>query len=473
MEGSPTACFVLPPTPKFPEATTYTYSARHRPYVEAHKWRRAGDGHADTKIDGKKVKLQKFILCNLMGATVPPGKRIWNKNNDRRDCTDENLVITDPGTITRNSVAKSQYDGVSTDSGKWRAFGHIPGTSTYVHIGNFDLKEDAAVARDRWLMGFPGSDGFRLNFEHRREEFKANPLILSPKTKKRYVGVKQRNGRYRGVVNVNKERIFAEHMRDDEVSAAKDHDQLIVNLNLRGYPLNFPEDYPDYDTRKILVHIVEDEGAIVHVAFGKNGHNIIVDRDIYETYKYNSWGLKKVRDKTYVTLKTDGKMRDLHRLVCGVTDGKVIIDHVDGNTLHNARRNLRAGTNQQNVQNQKKREGTSEYVHNVSYCSDRDKWVVHIVFPFYHEFPSERVSRRFDEEHQAGRYRDLLVLAARDQGRDVRFQMNFHDWDADTREYWMSLLWDKEETKGTKREKIEPEGKQIKLEQFFKRAKKD
>jgi hypothetical protein len=47
----------------------------------------------------------------------------------------------------------------------------------------------------------------------------------------------------------------------------------------------------------------------------------------------------------------------MHRLILGLTDPKVQCDHKDGNGLNNQRENLRIATNQQNMQNTRKRDG--------------------------------------------------------------------------------------------------------------------
>lgn len=50
-----------------------------------------------------------------------------------------------------------------------------------------------------------------------------------------------------------------------------------------------------------------------------------------------------------------------HRLLLGVTDPKVFVDHKDGNTLNNRRDNLRVCTNAENQYNRKTAWGTVPY----------------------------------------------------------------------------------------------------------------
>ncbi len=71
----------------------------------------------------------------------------------------------------------------------------------------------------------------------------------------------------------------------------------------------------------------------------------------------------------------------MHRLIMGVTDPKVQIDHKDGNSLNNQRENLRVCDNSQNNRNKEKinMPTTSKYK-GVSWDRSRNKWCAKIKF---------------------------------------------------------------------------------------------
>jgi len=71
--------------------------------------------------------------------------------------------------------------------------------------------------------------------------------------------------------------------------------------------------------------------------------------------------LSKIKWSTAFKCATNGKIGKMHRYILGVTNPKIIIDHIDGNAFNNQRNNLRICSFSENAQNRKGR-GASKYL---------------------------------------------------------------------------------------------------------------
>jgi hypothetical protein len=92
------------------------------------------------------------------------------------------------------------------------------------------------------------------------------------------------------------------------------------------------------------------------------GYIALVDDADFDRVSAQKWcaNVDRRRGKVYAYRKTHGphdkrKSIYLHRVLLGVSDPKVRVDHDDGNGLNNQRYNLRPCTNGQNNMNQQKR----------------------------------------------------------------------------------------------------------------------
>lgn len=147
----------------------------------------------------------------------------------------------------------------------------------------------------------------------------------------------------------------------------------------------------------------------------EGGHQTVIDAADCSLVSQNSWHMlpsgKKKHSRAshnYVTTIVNGKMLKLHRLLMGVTDPKVKIDHIDGDGLNNCRSNLRAATNQQNCFNSTKpntvRPPSSLYK-GVCWDKARDKWHVGIK----HNYKKINIGR-FDSEIKAAQAYDQKAM---------------------------------------------------------------
>lgn len=116
-------------------------------------------------------------------------------------------------------------------------------------------------------------------------------------------------------------------------------------------------------------------------------HEIAIDTDdLPLVSRANIWRVS--RDNKNGSLYVIGRMRNsetgmvrdvkLHRLVLGVTDPKLHVDHISGQTLDNRRKNLRIVTARENGQNgRKRRNNTSGHV-GVTWSKSSGKWAAQI-----------------------------------------------------------------------------------------------
>ena len=81
----------------------------------------------------------------------------------------------------------------------------------------------------------------------------------------------------------------------------------------------------------------------------------LVDDADYEWLNQFRWNAQKGRDTYYARRNFDGTHFLMHRLIMGVTDRQVYVDHINDNGLDNRRDNLRTCTNSQNVINARKK----------------------------------------------------------------------------------------------------------------------
>jgi hypothetical protein len=99
--------------------------------------------------------------------------------------------------------------------------------------------------------------------------------------------------------------------------------------------------------------------GVISLTMGKVA---IVDAADFEWL--SQWVWSAVRSKTgwYATRAGENGPERMHRLVMGVSDSRVLVDHRDRDGLNNRRGNLRVCTNAQNMRNSaKRRNNTTGY----------------------------------------------------------------------------------------------------------------
>lgn len=109
-----------------------------------------------------------------------------------------------------------------------------------------------------------------------------------------------------------------------------------------------------------------------------NGHNAFIDSDDLEKVSNFKWYARKGKRGVYYATSTLHKNVHMHRLILGVTDRKVFVDHKDHNGLNNTKENLRAVTNSQNMMNSRPNKNTTSKYKGVYWAKDKGKWTAQI-----------------------------------------------------------------------------------------------
>lgn len=106
-----------------------------------------------------------------------------------------------------------------------------------------------------------------------------------------------------------------------------------------------------------------------HIGNGRWGHDrlraerAIVDEADAELVAGHVW---RLHSEGYAHTYVNSRVVLMHRLILGLTDGKIHTDHQNFNRLDNRRENIVAGTQTQNNRHIRKRKGTSSQFEGVS-----------------------------------------------------------------------------------------------------------
>ncbi len=119
------------------------------------------------------------------------------------------------------------------------------------------------------------------------------------------------------------------------------------------------------------------------IGYTYQGEEFYFDLEDYELIHDYCWSIGKKGD---VEARVNGKLVKMHRLIMGVVDPKIVVDHIyhnkngDGRRYDNRKCNLRICKQQLNTCNTKLRSNNTSGVTGVELDKRRNKWVASITY---------------------------------------------------------------------------------------------
>jgi hypothetical protein len=301
-------------------------------------------------------------------------------------------------------------------------------------IGQFDEEEDAVYALDMFIIHTPGYEDYNINFSDKIEEYKN--VKYDPSKKREIKSIYKGVGKDTKNPNIYIGRVYYKgvtkqvYRGDDEEDCAFACDLYIAENNIPGRELNFPDEFPDYNSNCIVKTLYEPIGnGVIKLLISSDDKNIIlINEEDYDKVKNFICYLDS--DK-YVRIKVD-KLMYLHRYLMDPEERK-IVDHIDGNKSNNCKNNLRIMNRDENSQNMSKQEKpcSSKYL-GVSHNTLTKKWEAYVCFrgkTVYH--------KSFNDEETAAKNRDLYI---KENLKSAFYKMNFK-WDDEDIEELKNKGW--------------------------------
>lgn len=107
----------------------------------------------------------------------------------------------------------------------------------------------------------------------------------------------------------------------------------------------------------------------------------IIDKEDYDKVKNYHWNNEKYSKYTFAKKQKNNKIQiiRIHRLIIGLEDENMQVDHINGNTLDNRKCNLRIVTQRQNSYNHKVRKNNKYGVTGIHLIKSNNTWNARIV----------------------------------------------------------------------------------------------
>lgn len=151
-------------------------------------------------------------------------------------------------------------------------------------------------------------------------------------------------------------------------------------------------------------------GDVVYITLTK-GHTATIDASDLPLVERSCWIAQpawKDSSKFYAKARIGNKLVKLHRVILGVEDSAVQVDHINGDTLDNRRVNLRTVSPIENSRNRALQRNNKSGCPGVHWVSRDGCWRVYIAGKFIGDFEDLAVAiaaRKREEELRYGEYR--------------------------------------------------------------------
>lgn len=404
--------------------------------VSKYKWYLDKNGYVIGKVNKKSYKLHRFIMKPNKNEQVDHihGNKLDNRRENLRNSTS---AKNGENKGKRNN-AKSQYFGVSLSRKKYRS--SIKHDGVIHQLGFYNTEIEAAEKRDIYIV-HNNLDHFRLNFPDKKDDYKNmayeyNTISKQNKQKtSKYLGVYKQNSYFCAMISIKSKNYYIGKSENEEKCASM-YDEYIIKNNIPRKKLNFPEKY-NHDNniiktsyKTIDVNVIQ---LIIPLLLDKY---ITINKEDYALVKYHNC---YINPSGYIQVSINGKNQLLHRIIMGVTNKHLFIDHIDGNPLNNTRDNLRFSDSKKNAQNKKKQsiESSSKYVG--IYLENRTKKWGGVIRKDY-----EVIYNHLDlTEEFAVRRRDIYIL---ENLQDTHFKLNFNWTPEEVNEWKIKLDYKKKKT---------------------------
>lgn len=123
---------------------------------------------------------------------------------------------------------------------------------------------------------------------------------------------------------------------------------------------------------------IDNETSILYLNSNKNGglHEIYIDTEDVDKIKDIPWSISKKSNGYYVFYAKNSTY--IHRIILGIDDPNIIIDHIDRNPKNNKKNNLRITNHSGNKRNLPIKSNNTSGIKGVRYDKNRQSWIMEI-----------------------------------------------------------------------------------------------